>query len=1846
MNSVWLTSPFVKFNTDTLIYNETLCPETHFLNKFARDKHRTEDQNTSTNNERQGNFTVVPSYSSNSNLLSQDGTRDENIEENFTMTVNGSSCLKIDSKIISRKTKSKSTLSERSVHSRNVASYSKITDEAPNKIREVNVETELSSSNRTRSINYSKMKNDVAEDVENDLPNCPFELVQIYPGNKENINDLGRTFSDISREGSSLASFPKETKKSSKSGVAENDAAPLTQVKCGQCDESCESCVCHNESKAAEDDEEKNETFKLSIVRDIDSTTSSDDSETSRSTAKGKKRSTERSRKVLKRSEELMNYLDHNKKKMDSVNDSQTSRSRKACTEYDETRSFVSESEKTLIEDLIGMEERKDKVISSLVEADVCNTDVFDNNNMTKSRCEPSSVNNSSDNDFYRRNSTVIDANRRKLDSDMESINFKENLQTVTERREEGKNILNKIGTMRENDRQNGGNRTGERKITEYAIDDASNGMIEKSAPFSVDYGNIKICNLLSRIHEQLYNNFQKMENIWILLQDTSPIDSVRSAMPLRLLIRIISRCKSYIHDSHDSHKAESKIAKCLLSLVIDLAKSVDQNKLAVERQEQQLEGLLLKLCQEKNMYKKRIMINEVVSVWNHVLREISDIMQDISDKLRTVITESEEKENVRNQSSRRKDGVVESRGPKASLIRKESNIETQMAVTLNKHNAIKSPKAKTTTKFANTPRHQDVEKLSYAEPLRIGEGKMTDISLSRYNATKHPKSKPSTKSLNIQRYQDIERISYNEPVKNIERKMHDNISLSRYNATKHPKSKPSTKSLNIQRYQDVEKLSFNEPVKIVERKVNDSARYSEKGKLLKKPTQSVNFEQSRLPMPRQKYRVANNQQPVWRPGGTVKLPSSSSATTLALKNRQLLAQSSERSNQLTDNIKEGKHGRTGESKKKVPNSAIDFSKQSSRKYIMNPESTPKLKPKSRVLKVCFKEENGSSCRSESTCSERTLSERVNRQKTSKEAKVLKLLEEIIKSGPADKRDKKIANKSMIDHDQNETNSIDPERSTKPISIEEEMEIPQDEPTRDIDPNEVRQSRSKDAEVFDEVQQLIEKIPECPLTVIPPTDLSSSSIIKNQAMDSTSSVHLESSRSKNNSNFTCRTTTDCATELKPNSSYTVESTSFASQKVKPERQKNSSSVNVCSNSQTMSSTMLREFLRGQRVDVDCLNKAEECVKDRRKWRGCLKTKSVSLADVVTSNRQHGTCSEDPKESCCCRGDTLKGIVLSCERNSEDLEDAMKSLDGNCKDNLRLSEKRGNSTGTETNNENSSVQTKSVQIIIEEDAPLKQERQKNELNAVRDSMTVKTERQKNSSSINGCSNSQTMSLTMLKEFLRGQGVDVDLLNKAEQCVRDRRKWRGCLKTKSVSLADVATSNRQQSKCSEVPTEGDMLKDLEDASKLLAPEKKDTSTVTETNNKDSSAQTRLRETQTKGIQIIIEEDGPLKEETETMETQTEMISIKHTGTDCCREMTEAADKSNLTDASSMTESTKVKDSVTETARVSYVAKLTATEQSKTDLKEEISDKNAAKFVEIWNEMGSKKMCVEGKPRCLRRCNSSDRALAREQNGTGCELGFRESDSSTSSCCSQFPGCCKLSNCCAMIDSELNSFDRVISSETIATLQSAAIRARNMYRAIYMYQQHMESKMKEEEEEEKKFEKTEICEQSKDLSAVDSIDVIVKDSYHSCKYDIEILSRAEIASLSDESEYETSELVSMPVTIVSHNERDVSDEADLQVCRKSSSGAVLKVVESLMELLIQKMGDVKMTDIDCVRTVSGRTCSKVHIAFSKKKNGKNECSISPFSRQNLLMLVYGVVCSTVFWCLQFTITCDVVL
>nr|XP_033342104.1 uncharacterized protein LOC117229626 [Megalopta genalis] len=1829
MNSVWLTSPFVQFDTENLIYNETLCSEAHFLNKFSRDKYKTEQQSSSTNNDRHGNFDILPDYPAKSNLFAKKPEQIEEIEENVTITVNArretansviTGALKIDSKISLRKAEPRSTLSETNLHSR---------------------EDQWARACKTTE----------SRTIGDPLLSCPFELVQIYPGNKENISDLGRTFSDVSREGSSMICFPKEDPKSSKPAAIEEDAASLSKVKRGHDEpeknepplssmQSRRSLKQASKSKPA--DLEKNSE---SLQEDVSSSSSSDDFEKSRSMKGKRSLPREASRRALKKTEKLTN-----------------------CLERETIAVARVESEKSLTEaaDFATVKEDRNVEVIASLDASVRNADVFDDysvkssdSKVKKSTCDPSSIFDVSGVGWFTGDSTVIDASKGTLSPEIRGM--EENLKTVAGRLEQGTNVLNRMETMRANDTRNSGNGNVEKNIMEYAVDDTSSGTIGKEEEkFGVDYGDIKICNLLLIIHKQLYINFQKMENIWIQLQDTSSLDSVRSTVPMRLLVRIISRCKSYIHDSQDSYAAESKIAKTLLSLVIDLAKAVDQNKLVVEKQEQQIDSILLKLYQEKNLYRKRIMINEVVSFWDHGLREICDIMQDILDKMKIVTVETEEKKNVRNPSSRRKDFYAEWRGQKLNLAGRGSNIEMRTPAVSNKHDPIGQPKSKTSMKSLSSPRSREVEKTGDVVVIKIAE-----------------------------------------------RKTNENVSLHRYNGTRRPKSKPSTKSLNIQRIRDAEKLSDAAAYKINERKTIDNARCHERGKLLKKPTQSVNFEQWKPMMSRQKSRVANNQQPVWRPGGAVKLPSSSSATALTQRSRPLLPQANEKANQPTECIKEHpKHGRPGEPRKKVGtetcsakcrahNLPNDFSKQSSsRRCATYPEPAVKYKLKSRPLKVCFKQDSESSCRSESSSPER-----IGRQKNSKETKVLKLLEEIIKSTPNDKKEKKHANKSLVGNHQIQVGSTEP---VKPISIEEEAEISQDEPTRDIDPNQT--SRSKCAEIFHETPRSAQKMPERPLSSTV-TNSSSISNIKNQTTDSKLDIQLENAQAKNS--FSLKASSDCTSKNESSNTY---HSSMNLEPLSSDRKQQEDELETSKNltivkegrSKNPSSVNEERSENPTDIDVEILKNLSSIDEERSKNPSSVNEERSKYPSDVNEEILKNLSSvngEESKNPTDINEEPSKNPSSINEESSKNPSSINEEISTNpsyineekFKNPLDVNEEILENLSS-INEEKSENPTKINEELLNNPSSIYEEKSENPSSIneekSKNPSSVNKEKSKNPSSINegkskdpssvnettSSTNSRATSLTALKEFLREQGVDVNLLNRAEQCMRDKRKCRGCLKAKSVSLADVGASDKQRDKrrepsaqsCKEteilekimkicerrlIASENDKNKsnkNCEENTRL--PEKRDTSTSTETRNEDACSQTIPRETETKSIQITVEEDAALtkKREKGTIETQTEIISIRHAATDC---RTENATKVESKDASSMTESTAVRDSVAETVQVSYVSKMTATDRISENIRDH-SRRSTTNLTEIWSKMNVKEdRRLTGK-RSLERLSktedSSDGSPSVRDRDDG-EQDFRESDSSTSSSSlRQFPPRCSPNcNCNATMDPEFDYLGGTVPWETIAALQSATIRARSLYNAIHVYQQRMETRCKKERKLGEKGD-SERCERtSKNLSRIDSIDIVVEDSYRSCKHDVEISSRADATSSNDdESERENSKAASTSVTNISRDGRNVSDDGvDAGISRKSSGGAVFGDAGSLMELLIRKMDDGKMGEIDFVRTVSSRTCSKIRVEVPRAENEKTESTMKPFSRQSVLMLVYGVVCSIVFWCLQFTITCDVV-
>ncbi|XP_031843415.2 uncharacterized protein LOC116431728 [Nomia melanderi] len=1669
MVDLWTSFVITGIPTSTLLSYPTLWKTYENNNSFLQiviDKSGKREQK----HERQKNFNGASDYFSRSNLV-----EDKENEVNFTMKSRSISHLQENisrdalSRCSSNGTYEISLSNDSNIDEvfmsddKSVSFGSKRTKNQSNQLEE-----------RTGSFVNRRMSGDKI--IEDALFSCPFELVEIYPGNKENIDNLDQISSDLNQRRSSMRSFPKEDNESSKSVFFEENVPPLRKIaskqmkkemyivenenaKCGKNNRDVEKNIYESflsvqtikgdlqEKNVSTNVKNFNGTCKLNIDRSMNSITSNG---AKRSYIDGKEMDLSKEcsqNRFLEKPVDSKDSLAQNITKKEHAfaieNNSAILESRKTCANDETKFAACAECDETSKKEvnLIGIKKKDLNVTIDTHDEYFVNSSTSRNIEYTNGSSK--NIKNS-DADSLIIDEAMIDTRKRKSNFEMESVNKNKNLKIITKMEEKQEESLNnnrscneKKGLLQVDSRQNEGNQNSKQKTTEYVIDDFGDGIREKNKTDDNNRGNIKICDLLMKIHEQLFINFQKMESIWIKLQSRGSIDSVRSTMALCLLTRIISRCKSYIHDSNDNYKAEAMITRSLSNLIFQLVKAVDQNQILLKKQEQQINSMQLKWRQERNLYEKRRITNEVVSFWDHGLNKICDIMQVISNMLKTIIAENKEKENLRNLSYRQKSGVAEAKGLKANFSKKESNVETEV--------------------FKNS-------------------------------------------------------------------------------VLKRPKSKACMKSICTQKYREKENLVDGQN-KTIERKLNDNVRCPEKGKLFKKPTQSMNFKRLKQPVSRQKCRAVNNLQPVWRPGGAIKFPSLSNVTVFPQKSRLLFTQVNERLNQPMENMKEVKRGKIGELKKKV-------SAETCSVKFMNPETTSKFKLKPGILKVSSKKHKDSS-RSESPSSKNSEKapslERVTRQNPSRESKVLQKLKEIIKSTPTDEKAERSTNKST-DHYEYRT-------KTNSTSIKEQVKIPEEEPTRDIDSNQIIKSQSKD-EMFRKRQHLNEEISHLPTAVITSTNSVSSSITNdNEDTHSKSSFPLEKSQLKNNCNFPSATNTSCTANFTSSSDYI---TRLVSSK-------------CCSTSPGIISPL-------------------STIKQK-------KIQESSYSELHTPNFIE---------------DKINDLVIK--------EKLKKSL---------------------VANEERSIST-----------------------------------------------SQVMSLTMLKEFLCEQGVDINLVNTAERYMKNKQKYRNCLKKKSASLADVIfniqpikgseislkNSNYQERTSKEIVKNYENSKDctdLEDTARKIAqhyktsltysiPQTKDTFTFCEEKiNKDASSQTRLHETENKGIQVVFEEDTPLATKQRTMKTQTEMASVKHAAIDCCiknKNTTRFTDKSN--NASSMTDSVSVTDSFTQVVQVSCASKLVATEWSNLPKKLEQSfEKNSTDIIiNTSNEIYSESIKLEGKQHsktkhCKKFLNQmeecSDVFLSNcEQHDDDYELHFHEL--TPSSHLKQSSEYLKNSDCHVKIDAKLNNLDKLISNETLAALQSASIQVENLYKAIYIYQKHIESKLKKQEDRiqiqkarNKTSNKYEEILRSSPKS--DSIDITIRDSCHSGKDIVNILSRLEIASSSDESEYEISRSVSTPIVNI-YNEQSTKDGS-------KESSTVLKDVKSLMELLIQKMDNKKTQRIRCIERVSSKTCSNIHIKISKVEDKKTENCFSIFSRQSLLPFIYGIVCFVVFWCLHFTIVCDIV-
>lgn len=538
------------------------------------------------------------------------------------------------------------------------------------------------------------------------------------------------------------------------------------------------------------------------------------------------------------------------------------------------------------------------------------------------------------------------------------------------------------------------------------------------------------------------------------------------------------------------------------------------------------------------------------------------------------------------------------------------------------------------------------------------------------------------------------------------------------------------------------------------------------------------------------------------------------------------------------------------------------------------------------------------------------------------------------------------------------------------------------------------------------------------------------------------------------------------------------------------------------------------------------------------------------------------------------------------------------------------------------------------------------------------------------------NSHAVSLSMLKEFLCDQGIDVDLVNKAERYLKDKQKTCKGLKKKSISFADVPSyieHNRHFGKKTilkegyswEEKLDKNIEEDIEkDLNEVPLPKTKDIATCTIINNNDAYSQTVIHCKISKCLQSTPEKDALTSVELQATGTQTEVE-----GRNVCS-MTESLNRSSP----KALEKSRVCKSVT----IEHVTKLKKKDlgskmhkdskdfKSQNDLHKD--SKNVfTKSIDIKStdiektnkiENHSSKECSRVFENLLNQMREEyDESLPNYKKDDAVdELRFNESKISLTS------------NSSSMTIKEKNKEEgqspvRIVSSGIVAALQVAVIRARNVYKALDIYKRRLSNNLKKRNKESRRKEKiSKVCktceEESRSVSRSSSVVKIIlqkKDDSRNAVIEIfKDLRQAEVTSalseicldrhsdVNSESEEDSFESVVNLPTKTSFSEVSFRT-VDLGIPKRSSSSVVLRNVGSLMKSLISKIDDVTFGRIECVTKISN-TCEPEFCGDMRMEVVKVERRVSVFSTENLLILIYGMLCSVVFWCLNFTISCEV--
>lgn len=552
------------------------------------------------------------------------------------------------------------------------------------------------------------------------------------------------------------------------------------------------------------------------------------------------------------------------------------------------------------------------------------------------------------------------------------------------------------------------------------------------------------------------------------------------------------------------------------------------------------------------------------------------------------------------------------------------------------------------------------------------------------------------------------------------------------------------------------------------------------------------------------------------------------------------------------------------------------------------------------------------------------------------------------------------------------------------------------------------------------------------------------------------------------------------------------------------------------------------------------------------------------------------------------------------------------------------------------------------------------------------------------------NSHAVSLSMLKEFLCDQGIDVDLVNKAERYLKDKQKTCKGLKKKSISFADVPSyieHNRHFEKKTILKEEHSweekldknieediekhlrknigksetFINDEKNLNEVPLPKTKDIATCTIINNNDAYSQTV--------IHCKISKSTPEKDALTSIELQATGTQTEVEGRNACS-MTELLNRSSpkALGKSYVCKSVTI-EHVTELKKKDLGSKMrkdSKNSKSQNDLHKD-SKNVSTKSIDMEStdteetnkvEKHSSKECSRVFENLLNQMREEyDESLPNYKKDDAVdELRFNESKISLTS------------NSSSMTIKEESKEEgqspvRIVSSGIVAALQVAVIRARNVHKALDIYKRRLSNNLKKGNKESRRKEKmSKVCttceEESKSVSRSSSVVKIIlqkrDDSRNAVMEIFKDLRQAEVTSalseicldrhsdVNSESEEDSFESVVNLSTSTSFSEVSFKT-VDLGIPKRSSSSVVLRNVGSLMGFLISKIDDVTFGRIECVTKISN-TCEPEFCGDMRMEVVKVERLVSVFSTESLLILVYGMLCSVVFWCLNFTISCEV--